>query len=523
MLLLVDSEFLQILRTAFGRKDYSAVIGHPAFCNRKYLSGLLRCPPPQPSADIEHAVSSLLESIEPDLQDYIHRDLPWPTYTSASTDVRTKDFTGSLDIPMTTPNVPCLLLHGLGHGIVKPEVVSSVFCETQVPTHLVNTPGSGKTRVLFEGLSQSWGFYFVCNKEQATAFGSQDLPWVLENMNPSEPSSFTIDLKTCAESTYEQVHRHHRLTAHRQSLSVLLSRALILLTLLRMAREQYPQKRLDEFRRHWLYLQLRPADILERNVQGEDVFQQLSLILQNACDKYLEKDDYQDREKLPIVMGQIRRMFGIADFHSRLYVVVDEAQEATKKLKAAFRFEGGQAEPPMMRPILCKLAETFGRYGSLIFSGTSLSLIEGLRPMSYNIMKYDPWFRLETDVGSFDETLAQKEYLLRYLPPHLHDTPSILALISRASHWITGRYCFTTNLIQILLQSSFLSPHHALDYVITSYVDILPQDSATFIKDEPKLTGITDMGGEVLSQCIHQNTIADMNLGMEYCSLHENA
>ncbi|CAL1716051.1 unnamed protein product [Somion occarium] len=182
-LLQVDSEFLQVLRTSFGRKDYSAVIGHPAFINRDHLGGLFECTPPQPSADIERGISSLIESITPNLQCYLHRNFAWPTYKSTSTDAQTENFVDSLEIPMTTPNVPCLLLYGLGLGIVKPEVVSRIFYGTEVATHLINTSGSGKTQILCEGLLQSWGFYFTCDKQQAISLGLHNLPWVLQNMD----------------------------------------------------------------------------------------------------------------------------------------------------------------------------------------------------------------------------------------------------------------------------------------------------------------------------------------------------
>lgn len=69
----------------------------------------------------------------------------------------------------------------------------------------------------------------------------------------------------------------------------------------------------------------------------------------------------------------------------------------------------------------------------------------------------------------------------------------------------------TAHLVRILLQSSFYSPHRALDHLITSYADILPWDSAVLIKEEPELTGFADIGVEaVLTQHMHWDTFAGM-------------
>ena len=84
---------------------------------------------------------------------------------------------GVVDLPTWSPPadvasylvdpIPCargkpnVLLHELGYFAHEPElqrIVDNVFMPTS-PCHaiLVNTSGSGKTRLLLEGLCQSWG------------------------------------------------------------------------------------------------------------------------------------------------------------------------------------------------------------------------------------------------------------------------------------------------------------------------------------------------------------------------------
>jgi hypothetical protein len=62
----------------------------------------------------------------------------------------------------------------------------NVFNLTGCSRLFVNTSGSGKTRLLLEGLCKHWGFYFTCVREREE-LGSRDLGQALENIG-KEPT-----------------------------------------------------------------------------------------------------------------------------------------------------------------------------------------------------------------------------------------------------------------------------------------------------------------------------------------------
>ncbi|KAJ7770114.1 hypothetical protein B0H16DRAFT_1517306 [Mycena metata] len=79
---------------------------------------------------------------------------------------------------------------------------------------LVNTSGSGKTRLTFEGLCQDWGFYFSAT-DNASGYVAQDMTAILETRLPHE-SRFVQDLSPWTDFTRrlkssdnQQIAAHH--------------------------------------------------------------------------------------------------------------------------------------------------------------------------------------------------------------------------------------------------------------------------------------------------------------------------
>jgi hypothetical protein len=67
------------------------------------------------------------------------------------------------------------------------------------------------------------------------------------------------------------------------------------------------------------------------------------------------------------------------------------------------------------------------------------------------VMKGKSKWRDVTHTGAFDLPEEHSSYLLRYLLPHLTETPSGKALIRRAWSWLRGRY--------VLRQLAYFSGH----------------------------------------------------------------
>jgi hypothetical protein len=60
---------------------------------------------------------------------------------------------------------------------------------------LYNASGSGKTRILLDSLSRSWGLYFVASRLKVMPLGSEDLMHALESIE-KEQSQFPESDKT---------------------------------------------------------------------------------------------------------------------------------------------------------------------------------------------------------------------------------------------------------------------------------------------------------------------------------------
>ena len=135
---------------------------------------------------------------------------------------------------------------------------------------LINTAGSGKTRLLLDGLCQRWGFYFAADERE---IGSEDFRRIvcdLTTYRDYESGSMTLESID-----------HTRETASRALSQVLLSHFLLLGLLVEEVQAQSleEQNRLPwlQYRRLWVLLQVQPVEIF-----GRDLFLELALRLRPA-------------------------------------------------------------------------------------------------------------------------------------------------------------------------------------------------------------------------------------------------
>ncbi|KAL1701239.1 hypothetical protein EV121DRAFT_171845, partial [Schizophyllum commune] len=138
-----------------------------------------------------------------------------------------------------SPEVPSLLLHNLGTTKRDSEMgkrVDAIFngrhtcvcssaCQQALNScrYLCNVSGSGKTRLLLEGLCAHWGLYLTCLRDPLS-IGSDDLPQKLSditNDSAFEPTISTAHDRSSALARNSSVVQRH-------IYAVLLSRLLIL-------------------------------------------------------------------------------------------------------------------------------------------------------------------------------------------------------------------------------------------------------------------------------------------------------
>ncbi|KAL5521779.1 hypothetical protein ACEPAF_2527 [Sanghuangporus sanghuang] len=395
-------------------------------------------------------------------------------------DDETTKFIKKLGVPKIDDK-PVLLLHNLGNDIVDSTLVNGLF--TKSSSFLVNTSGSGKTRLLFEGLTRYWGFYFttIVNDENH-GLGSVDMMDTIEKFIPrsrrftNNPATLNIEGQDAAFSI-------NRYIAERRVYQVLRARGLIFEHFLKVAREMYPDRSINEFKEHWLFLQLLPIKLL-----GKDVFRILSGNLKDASDEYLMMGNHRVHRYLK----NLQKTFQLGD---DFFLILDEAQRAINSLNGCFRSEQNQAvKQPVLRPITkaWKEATIF----PVIVSGTGLSIHVVNEVMDSAVMKINAFARA-TRTGAFDDENRQREYILRYMPPHLVETDSGRAFLKRVWNYARGRHRFTASLLTQLLKFSFLSPHRILDAFIERSCGFIPSDGRHFVEKEPQIDDLEEIMGSI--------------------------
>ena len=121
-----------------------------------------------------------------------------------------------------------------------------------LPRCVCNTSGSGKTRILLEGLHNKWGFYFTA-RSWPDGVGSQDLGLIVDQL--------LNDLQVLTDLSEERAIKQNRSNASAASrafLGVLFARALIFHAFL-LAAQQQPGGITESTKRAWLLLQLDPV------------------------------------------------------------------------------------------------------------------------------------------------------------------------------------------------------------------------------------------------------------------------
>jgi len=191
------------------------------------------------------------------------------------------------------------------------------------------------------------------------------------------------------------------------------------------ARKLRPDVSPDNYRDRWVYFQLQPTE-----VTGDDIFENMTAVLDNANDRYLNREG-------KILSRDIRTEYlaSIRDF----YIVLDEAQLAAKSCTEAFR---SYVDPNQSCPLLQVIMHTFHdlRLGPTIISGTGLS--GKIVNKAMGVAKQGKGFLTVSKIGAFDSQLTQQTYIRQYLPSFYVDTPSGEALLNRAWDWLRGRYVF---------------------------------------------------------------------------------
>ncbi|KAJ7217648.1 hypothetical protein B0H12DRAFT_1241672 [Mycena haematopus] len=203
---------------------------------------------------------------------------------------------------------------------------------------VVNTSGSGKTKLSMEGLCKYWGIYFAAKTDMNIGLGSGDMQNIIDE-TIAQSAGFSRylsdldagpDFNLQLEDNVEIAQHHFR--------CLLFARLRVLSMFLEIidsipSAEREPEK---VYRTRWLALQLRPFVLGVKY----DIFLKLTVALTQGFSDSLSQ--IRSLNLVDAIRGQLLAIFGLCttqkkDSTKYIYLVVDEVQYAVEKLYDAFR------------------------------------------------------------------------------------------------------------------------------------------------------------------------------------------
>ena len=311
----------------------------------------------------------------------------------------------------------------------------------------MNTSGSGKTRLLLEGLCDYWGFYFT-SLVDSSLLGSSDVQNSIRSYIPDSPG-FRTTLPPVDSSNHKIALQTNRDHANRIFSRLFLAR-LFIFDLFVQIMKQLRSSELGElqatvYRRRWLLLQLQPSLL---HSQVWDIFDELVGKLSPASESFVNG---MTKTLLIRIRKRLTEMPDSPQHHpsdtsqTPLFCVLDEAQYAATQHSNAFKSDTGNAPRPILREIVKAWETQSSGHGIfMVVAGTGISKDVVDQAMASAIMK-ESKYRWCSDTGAFDDLDEQRRYVERYLPPSLLLSNSGMRLIRRIGYWLRGRSDYSLN------------------------------------------------------------------------------
>ena len=283
---------------------------------------------------------------------------------------------------------------------------------------LFNSSGSGKTKLILDGLCDHWGIYITCQPGKFAAIGSNDF---------KVATRILADLSTWDPNN--QKFRDNPTEADRAFTMLLCARVFVFKQFL----DRIPlQTDARTARRRWLLLQTLPGRILP----GEDIFAEVLKALRPTCTFTMQ------RHILAMLTAAITEDL-FPTHPPSIFLVIDEAQVATCGFKKIFHSHNREINE---HPILLAMRRFFQDIH--IFRGT---IVIGTGLSTDMVKKTTIWAAsakrmgesqtpiVFTDLTLFHTHLLQDAYVRRYLV-FSDDDVSDQRLRERIQYWFSGRY-----------------------------------------------------------------------------------
>ncbi|GAW04956.1 hypothetical protein LENED_006781 [Lentinula edodes] len=187
--------------------------------------------------------------------------LPIWAPTREDTNPDMMDHVRKLGIPLgNREEIPLVILHRLGsfqHDPILKKRLDTIFSPNH-HTFLINTSGSGKTKLLFEGLCLHWGLYFTCAID-SSFLGAGDFVLAINDIESHR--NWTGHLPFPSSPHYTTSLQHNIKTVFRLTSEALLARLLVFKMYLTACSKG---ALCHDHRQRWLESQIFPRTITSR-------------------------------------------------------------------------------------------------------------------------------------------------------------------------------------------------------------------------------------------------------------------
>jgi len=326
----------------------------------------------------------------------------------------------------TDPSTKERVLKLFGPGISRWAIVSSFVAHDDILFRVVfGNSGSGKTRLLAEGLCQYWGLYFT---PDPLLLGSKDFSLSLGNLESyvEEGGVFSPIIPNSPISAQKSL-QLNRAMARTTFRHILLARLLVLEAFL-SAGADVPATHL---RRRWTHLQLVPSALTSQFSSNQsDIFERVYRIIAQCRAS--------DELRLLSLLDTIRQDSRV-DSNSPFFIILDEARLCSHLYEGAFYSEK-ETGPEGIRSVLREISVTWERLSekkslAMIYSGTGFSLTRMLRYLASSIGA-PTISRIFTNTGALVSQEQQSAYIMRHVTLEADNEEEVL---SRAWRWLRGR------------------------------------------------------------------------------------
>ncbi|KAL1688173.1 hypothetical protein GGG16DRAFT_60553 [Schizophyllum commune] len=438
-LLETHSSLYSLLEKAVAEKNDSSLWA----CDILAFQGVelrTRRPIGRAEATAERELGEMLNRLRESISAFANAPLPVERWSAPPSDSPSpySDFISSLRMINMGPSRPCTLIHELGQHVDNSvsDVLRNLFTPGQHVLY-VNAFGTGKTRLIFEGLCRRWGFYIPC------ALGSDRLG--------------SVDMQMCLDMDMSRAYGFQRLSPwsdaavarNRDVAQYAFSRVLLTrLIIFKIFLDELADKKAPDAPLRWLLLQ-----VLTQKLEPFDIFDDVTRVLSQVSDYYI------DDMTSDLLLDIKARLDGS---ETTLFCVLDSCESASR-LYTSGAFGAGTT---FLRELV---RSSEGHDGlTIILSGSYINL----EPFQDSGTRH---YTVYSNTGALLDRDAQRRYIQRYLPPTLAQSTVGKELLKRCWHWLRGRYVLLRpSFVTCLLTTRFEHPLLLLDFFIAAVMCIEP-------------------------------------------------